>query len=478
MKKTLLLFCLLGTAVVYGQLVTPDFIDTLLQTHDTSFTYGSSVDFGGNMDDHEMDVTYPTNDNALPAGRPLIIIVHGGAFMAGSKNETTIAAMREDFAQRGYVAAAINYRLGMFQTSANWHCNISNFGVAWDCLNQADTLEWYRGFYRGVQDVHGAIRYLVNHAADYNIDPDNVYVVGESAGAFIAMGVGFMDTPGEIPTGVGALADAPVPNNIYDQPCVQGYGLDTNIASLDLARPDLGSYLGTMNPSSIPYRIRGVGDMYGAMFQDFFAVNADDARIPCLYIFHQPNDLIVPIGYDRVLAGYAYCAVTNFGCAYILNRPYGSGGMALKQLLDNHILQSDPVPDYLAEFTTNNADCMTQLFNPSVGGHQYDNYWLRTNNMAIFFAPKVLASPKPIAHISVELFPNPSTGEFRVVLPHGIHATTLSLLDMMGRNVYAVAVQGNAFAVQLPAQLSRGTYMAMLHTTEGIVTKRIMLHYK
>jgi hypothetical protein len=461
--------------MTYGQLVTPNYIDTLCQISTTTVGYGAAVDFGGNLDSLHMDISVPTDDNTLPAGRPLIIIVHGGAFMAGNKNETTIAAMREDFAQRGYVAAAINYRLGMFQTSSNWHCNISNFGVAWDCLNQSDTLEWYRGFYRGVQDVHGAIRYLVNHAVDYNIDPDNVFLVGESAGAFIAMGAGFLDTPGEIPVEVGALANAPAPNSIYDQPCVQGYGLDTNIASLKLARPDLGSSLGTMNPSSIPYRIRGVGDMYGAVFQDFFAANADDTRIPCLYIFHQPNDLIVPITYDRVLAGYAYCAVTNFGCAYILNRPYCSGGMAIKQLLDNHILQSDPVPDYLAEFTNNNADCMTQLFNPAVGGHQYDNYWLRTNNMAIFFAPKVLVRSKPTAHFTFSFFPNPSTGQVKVALPNGIHANAISLLDMMGRNIYTVAVQGNAFTLELPSQLARGTYMAVVHTTEGTVAKRIVL---
>jgi carboxylesterase type B len=140
MKKTLLLLFVLGTAMAYGQLVTPNYIDTLCQISTTTVGYGAAVDFGGNLDSLHMDISVPTNDNTVLAGRPLIIIVHGGAFMAGNKNETTIAAMREDFAQRGYVAAAINYRLGMFQTSSNWHCNISNFGVEWDCLNQSDTL--------------------------------------------------------------------------------------------------------------------------------------------------------------------------------------------------------------------------------------------------------------------------------------------------------------------------------------------------
>ena len=46
-----------------------------------------------------------------------------------------------------------------------------------------------------------------------------------------------------------------------------------------------------------------------------------------------------------------------------------------------------PVPHYQAEFTTNNFDCLYQLANSATCGcgHGFDNYWLRTSNMAVFF---------------------------------------------------------------------------------------------
>src|ERR1700753_2236770 len=44
--------------------------------------------------------------------RPLIIWMHGGRFKFGSKEATGIQLWCTDFARRGYVCAAINYRLG------------------------------------------------------------------------------------------------------------------------------------------------------------------------------------------------------------------------------------------------------------------------------------------------------------------------------------------------------------------------------
>lgn len=477
MKKILLFCALLTTGLAYGQ-----FIDTLYHYDDTTLSYGSAVDFGGVSRDLQMDISVPNDDTPPPHGRPLMVLIHGGAFIAGTKADPGIVAMRKDFAKRGYVTAAINYRLGMFHPAGDWHCNISFIdGVEWDCLNQSDTLEWSRAYYRGIQDAHGAIRWLVNHAALFNIDPQNIFVVGESAGAFIAMGTGFMDDVTEKPIGVGAIANAPLPNSRYEQGCLVPYGTGTTNAALMLARPDLGSYDGTLNqPAAIGYRIRGVGDLYGAMFNNLFAQNANAARIPCIYIFHQPADLIVPYMRDRILAGYAYCTTQfPFNCAWILNRPFTSGGSAIKAMIDARVQQSLPAPDYLAEITTNFTDCAGQIQNPTLGGHQLDNYWLRTHNMAVYFAPKIdtmaVAIQEAMHQADLQVYPNPSNGQFRIVVAANVSLQSVAVSDLMGKMIFQAPATGHEMALQMPAHLARGTYLLKVQTDAGAILRRVVL---
>ncbi len=476
--KKLLLFCiLLTTGLAYGQ-----FVDTLYHYDDTTLSYGSAVDFGGVSRDLQMDISVPNDDTPPPNGRPLMVLIHGGAFTAGTKNDPAIAGMRRDFAKRGYVTAAINYRLGMFQPAGDWHCNISFInGVEWDCLNVTDTLEWTRAYYRGIQDAHGAIRWLVNHAALYNIDPQNIFVVGESAGAFIAMGTGFMDNASDKPAGVGAIADAPLPNIRYEQGCLARYGTGTTNAALVRSRPDLGSYEGTLNqPAAQPYRIRGVGDMYGAVFNNLFSTNANPTQIPCLYLYHQPNDLIVPFDHKRVLIGYAYCCVTTFGCAYILNTPFVSGGNAIKGMIDALALAGNPVPDYQAEFTNNFTDCAGQIINPALGGHGYDSYWTRTYNMAVYFAPKIdtnaVAVREALYATDIQVYPNPSNGQFKIVVAANVSLQAVTVYDLMGKMVYQTGATGHEMAVQMPSHVARGTYLLKVRANAGTVSRRVVLH--
>ena len=119
-------------------------------------------------------------------------------------------------------------------------------------------------------------------------------MVGESAGGFIAMGVGFLDDASEVQDSLsGLLPDAPVPNDLYEAACIQGYGLADDIDSMQLNRPDLGSYEGTLSfPLAELYTIRAVGNFYGGAFNNIFQSFSEDT--PALYLYHQPCDLIVP----------------------------------------------------------------------------------------------------------------------------------------------------------------------------------------
>lgn len=447
--------------------------------------YGTAVDFAGTSRVLEMDISIPQNGGTSLCGNPLMIVVHGGAWSAGSKEDVSIVKMREDFAKRGYTTAAVNYRLGIFNSSTEVNCNVSGlFNIPWNCLNASDTSEWYRANFRAIQDVKGALRFLVNNAAQYQVDPDNIFLVGESAGGFISMGVGFLDDISEVQTSLsGAYPNIAPPNAIYDGPCVQTFGFATNIASMDLSRPDLGSYEGTIeSPAAVPYRIRGVGNFYGGAFNNIFQTTTGTP--PALYMYHQPCDLIVPYNYAGVYQGYQDCFFgfpANCGYIYRRSRVYGSNG--IKTLIDNMIANSIPAPDYLLDNTTNQWNCAEQT-NANQQCHAIDNYWLRTTNMATFFAPKIGACTiglnEPTLnpdHFSV--FPNPVGSAFDVQI-HGnfVSGDQVTLLSMNGSTLFTKNVDLTSKIVTLHGahlDLVDGVYLVQIKKAKGTVMKKIVI---
>jgi pimeloyl-ACP methyl ester carboxylesterase len=102
--------------------------------------------------------------------KPLVMLIHGGAFYIGSKESACEQTLALALAKRGYLVASIDYRLG-FKPS------------------QADI---QLGAYRAIQDAHAALRFLSHHSKGIGFDPDQVYVGGTSAGAVASLNVAFM----------------------------------------------------------------------------------------------------------------------------------------------------------------------------------------------------------------------------------------------------------------------------------------------
>jgi carboxylesterase type B len=76
----------------------------------SNVTFGSSISSSGAPTTLTLDVYEPANDTMTE--RPLIVWVHGGSFVGGTKNDPDVTSLCEHFAKRGYVCASINYRLG------------------------------------------------------------------------------------------------------------------------------------------------------------------------------------------------------------------------------------------------------------------------------------------------------------------------------------------------------------------------------
>jgi acetyl esterase len=100
-----------------------------------------------------MDASLPKADHPTAA----VVIVHGGAWVAGDRKHN-VQPLFEPLSTAGYAWFSISYRF------AN---NVMQFGA-------------------GVDDVQSAVRFIKAHAADYNIDPARVVLVGESAGGQLA----------------------------------------------------------------------------------------------------------------------------------------------------------------------------------------------------------------------------------------------------------------------------------------------------
>ena len=115
--------------------------------------------------------------------RALIIWIHGGAnWLEGSRLSVYDGAA---LAARGDVVfASINYRLGLFG-----FLDVSGLGG-----------DAYRGSHSlGLMDQLAAIQWLADNAAQFGADPQNITLVGESAGS---MDISWLLTTGRLPPGV------------------------------------------------------------------------------------------------------------------------------------------------------------------------------------------------------------------------------------------------------------------------------------
>ena len=147
--------------------------------------YGSNIGASGVNEELFMDVYRPAGDTHT--SRPVVVLAHGGFFLAGSKEGTDVVPLCEDLARMGYVAVSISYRLGI------------------DDLFSLE-VSLLEAVMRGVQDAKGAIRHLrKSHAEEGNpwgIDPSRVVLGGSSAGAFIALHSAYIDDLDEVPDAI------------------------------------------------------------------------------------------------------------------------------------------------------------------------------------------------------------------------------------------------------------------------------------
>lgn len=110
---------------------------------------------------NELDLFLPKDEDKKL--RPVVVVIHGGAWRSGDKKQLRMVA--ELFARRGYVAAAINYRLA----------------PKYSYPAQLD-------------DCQRAVRWLRKNAKEFQIDPKRFGAAGASAGGHLSLLLGTRET--------------------------------------------------------------------------------------------------------------------------------------------------------------------------------------------------------------------------------------------------------------------------------------------
>ncbi len=119
----------------------------------------------------QLDLYHPTGPN-LPPKLPGVVVIHGGGFNSGAKEDGGIRTLAIEYAKRGYIAASIGYRLnGSFLPGSN-----SNPRAAIDDATKA--VQWM-------------IAQAVPGGRTERLMTDKIVIGGGSAGAITAIMQGY-----------------------------------------------------------------------------------------------------------------------------------------------------------------------------------------------------------------------------------------------------------------------------------------------
>jgi acetyl esterase/lipase len=208
---------------------------------------------------------------------PVVIWIHGGGWRGGDQRGAAFAgtdmpAMLGEIAARGYVAAAVSYRMA---------------GEA--------------RFPAQGQDLRAAIRFLKANAAQYGIDPSKVILWGGSAGGYMAAqaGVSCGDSSFDAPPAQGPAGAAPPAPPAAGSECVQGVIAFYPITDLpELAKRDAP---GTANSPEAQFLGCAVSACPANQIALASVISRIDAKDPPFLIMHGDADTTVPIAQSRLL---------------------------------------------------------------------------------------------------------------------------------------------------------------------------------
>jgi acetyl esterase/lipase len=216
-----------------------------------------NVDYWGDGNyRHKLDIL--NRRSVIPEKAPVLIYVHGGAWVIGDKREQGIPLMHE-LVQRGWVCVSINYRLS---PRATWPAHIV------DCKR--------------------AVAWVRTHIAEYGGDPGFIAISGGSAGGHLSALLAL--TPGRAEWQPGfEEADTSV------DACLPFYGVYDMACDADR--------MGTYGRGLLTLLERRVMKVAMADHPEVFESASPDRQVneaaPPMFVVHGTNDTLVPVAVAR-----------------------------------------------------------------------------------------------------------------------------------------------------------------------------------
>jgi acetyl esterase/lipase len=231
---------------------------------------------------HVLDVYLPTGGEGP---HPAILALHGGGFYARSKDH--VAPYARHFNEQGYALVSANYR---FAPAATYPAQ--------------------------VEDAYCALAWIHANAAEFGLDADRVFVMGDSAGGYLAAMLGTVETPG--------LYQGECPYPV--QPSISPLGVIVLYGSFDLTNLDGHA------PDSIEVALRRymgapVSEAPQAQLVEMSPIAWIDGGEPPFLVIHGTEDEEIQSWVSEVFVESLEAAdveadlvLVNAGHAYILDR--------------------------------------------------------------------------------------------------------------------------------------------------------------
>jgi hypothetical protein len=465
--------------------------------------------------DLKMDVYTPAGDNCT--NRPLVIYLHAGTFLpiiynkacVGTKTDSSIVEECTQFAKKGYVAVAMDYRLG-------WNANA--IGVDPDVT--LGTL--FQAVYRAIQDAKCCVRYFKANVQSggntYGVDTTRISLGGVGSGAIVALNyVALQDTlqlwmpkflSGTDNATYGFQAGYPYVNwHLLGD--FEGYGgipqlnnpnnnpgHTTNVQMLYSIYGEIGdsTWINTNYPPVVA--LHPMTPPLGGGPYHWGTIYAGNTGIPVLPDVSGPHQYICKFdanGVNYILSAGTFtdpysvrANAINSGCEALF--PFETVGQQ-EDLWDWY---SYPALSAFAPFigaTQGQVDTAYGLSiqnNPNMSKSQALAYIDTIQN---YIAPRAYlaldltswsCTPLGINQVKdaadfVSVFPNPSSGNFTInsSLPAG-SISSIEITDVSGRIVKAISSPSNSITVDRKT-MADGMYYVKVRSASGDAVKKIIL---
>lgn len=474
-----------------------------------------------------MDIYMPTMAADTMAERPMIFYAHTGNFLptvingqpTGSKNDSATVEICKQFAKRGYVAIAPNYRLG-------WN------PIAPDLDGRTGTL--LNAVYRAIHDMKQAVRTAKLTTLGGNpfaVDADKVVMFGQGSGGYVALAYGAMTRNAELELDkfLDVNGDSYINRPLVGE--INGFGGMANL------------YNDTFTAAGVTSDVQMVANIGGAL-ADISWIEAGEPAVVSLHTIRDPyapfdtGTVIVPTTQEVVVdvngAGTFMSKVNALGnndafkdlsiwnrddYSSIARARYGQTFDYIYSFRPTITLNTDidglfPIDIPKAATVFENTGAPWEWWNPSdlqayvafvnqQTGANYD--WQTIDANGLFSNPNAHDKSSALKYIdtiqtylnprimmqleigdwealsvnelevnnSFTMFPNPATQQVTINAAQGV-LNSITIYDVTGK-IVLVSTPNTVTEVINIGSLTQGMYMVEVNSTEGVEVEKLII---